>query len=75
MVSQKGNKIDPNYLYTMNQKDNSNESGPELGQTKEHNKVDLLPIDAADCIKTIGKTMISKDGFDMGKIIKDKMLY
>ena len=55
----------------MNHKDNSNEFGPQLSQPKEHNKSDLLPIDAADWIKSIGKTMISKDGLDMGKIIND----
>ncbi|NAL78723.1 hypothetical protein [Nitrososphaera sp. AFS] len=55
----------------MNHEHNSNESGPHLNQTKEHNKSDLSLIESADWIKTIGKTLRSKDGLDMGKIVKD----
>jgi hypothetical protein len=55
----------------MSHRDKYNESGPHLGQVKEDKESDLSPIKAADWTKTIGKTLISKDGLDMGKIVND----
>lgn len=48
--------------------DNYNESDPHLSQAKEHK---TSPIEATDWNKTIGKTLISKDGLDMGKLVND----
>jgi hypothetical protein len=55
----------------MNNQDNYNRSGPSLNQANEDKKYDLSPIKGADWTKTIGKTLISKDGLDMGTIVKD----
>jgi len=51
----------------MSHRDNYNESSLHLSRAKEDKKSDLSPIKAADWTKTIGKTLISKDGLDMGR--------
>ena len=56
----------------MSHRDNYNESSLHLSRAKEDKKSDLSPIKAADWTKTIGKTLISKDGLDMGKIVNDE---
>jgi hypothetical protein len=55
----------------MSHRDNYNKSGPHLSHVKDNKKSDLSPIEADDWSKTIGKTLISKDGLDMAKIVKD----
>lgn len=55
----------------MSLRDNYNESDSHLSQAKENKKSNLSPIEAAEWIKSVGKTLISKDGLDMGKIVKD----
>lgn len=53
----------------MTNQDNNNDPSTHNSQTKEDKKPDLLPVQAADWTKVIGKTVVSKDGLDMGTII------
>jgi hypothetical protein len=55
----------------MNNQDNNSEPSPYHSQIKEDKKLDLAPIQAADWTKVVGKTLVSKEGFDMGTIIID----
>jgi hypothetical protein len=55
----------------MDNQDNNSEPNRYHNQTIEDKKLDLAPIQPADWRKAVGKTLVSKEGLDIGTIITD----
>jgi hypothetical protein len=55
----------------MNNQDTDSEPSRYQNQTREDKKSDQALIPAEDWPKMIGKTVVSKDGLDMGTVIAD----
>jgi hypothetical protein len=55
----------------MENQDNNSEPNRYHNQTIEDKKLDLAPIQPADWRKAVGKTLVSKEGLDIGTIITD----
>jgi hypothetical protein len=55
----------------MNNQDTNSEPSPYQNQTREDKKLDQALIRAEDWPKIIRKTVVSKDGLDMGTVIVD----